>query len=1173
MFARALCLSLSLALGLWVAAPPVAAQDTDRDYLTGLLEDRLSGAGRQVVITGFQGALSSQASLSELTIADDQGIWLTLRDVVLDWNRAALLTGNVSVNELYAREIILARLPQAEAAAPQPEAAPFSLPELPVSIAIGRLAADRISLAPEVLGQPVEGRLEARLGLAGGEGTADLLLERQDQGPEGRIALKARYSNASQSLAINLDAVEGAGGLVVSALGIPGQPKAALTIAGTGPFTGFVADIALATDDAPRLTGRVVTQAAAGQTGFAANLSGDLAPLFLPDYAAFFGPRVGLVATGTAHADGRLDLTRAHLTAQALDLTGALALGPDGSPRRFALQGRIAQPDGAPVLLPLATDLPLRVQSADITLGYDRAQDEGWTAEARLAGLERDDLRLSLATLSGSGRIAPGQFGATLRLDAEGVQPTDAALARALGSVLSGDAIVVARKGAPGLAISRLTLSGEDYTATLGGAQIGPLADGLPLTGQLTARLGDLARFDALAGRPLQGAAEAKVSGRIETLSRGFDLAVQLDGQDLAIGQPQLDGLLRGATRLSAKLRRDETGLRVDEGRLVSNGLTASLDGTLASAASDLTATLALNDLAALGGGFGGSVEARARLTGPLGRAAITASATGQRLKTGNAELDRLLTGESRLAADLALEEGQIRISRASLVNPELTAEITGQADGTRQILDLSARLRNLGLLIPEFPGALTLAGSVVNEPGGATVNLAGQGPGGIDARLKGRIRDGQGDLAVTGRAQAALANAFITPRAVTGDLGFDLRLKGPLALSSLAGQITLSGGRLSDPSLAFGITNMTARADLAGGQARISATLPLTTAGKLAVAGTIGLAAPFPAALGIAVDGVTLRDPDLYETQAQGGLKLTGPLTGQPLLSGQITLVKTELRVPSTGFGGAAGLPDLRHVNEPAAVRATRARAGLLDTASAARSRGGDLALDLTISAPNQMFIRGRGLDAELAGEVQLAGTLSSLRPSGAFNLIRGRLDILGKRFDLDEALLQLEGDLVPFLRVVAFSESQDITASVQIEGPANDPKVSFTSMPELPEEEVLALLLFGRGLQNLSALQALQLANAVATLAGRGGEGVVARLRQGFGLDNLDVKTSAEGAAEVTAGKYLGQNLYSEVTVGQDGKTQIDLNLDLTDSITLRGSAGSDGNTGIGVFLEKDY
>ena len=473
----------------------------------------------------------------------------------------------------------------------------------------------------------------------------------------------------------------------------------------------------------------------------------------------------------------------------------------------------------------------------------------------------------------------------------------------------------------------------------------------------------------------------------------------------------------------------------------------------------------------------------------------------------------------------------------------------------------------------PNSPGALSLSGSVVNDADGAVVNVTGQGPGGIDASIKGRITSGQGDLTITGRAQAALANAFIAPRALSGDLGFDLRLNGPLAISSLAGQITLSNARLSDPSLAFGVTGMSARADLAGGQAKLTATLPLTTAGQLAVAGTIGLSAPYPSALGIALDGVTLRDPDLYEAQAQGALKLTGPLANQPLLSGQITLIKTELRVPSTGFGGAAGLPDLRHVNEPADVHATRARAGLLDSAATGRRGSGDLALDLTIAAANQLFIRGRGLDAELGGEVRIQGSLANPQPSGAFNLIRGRLDILGKRCALDEALLQLEGDLVPFLRVLASTESQDITANVLIEGRADDPKVSFTSFPELPEEEVLALLLFGQGLQNLSALQALQLANAVATLAGRGGEGVVSRLRQGFGLDNLDVKTSAEGAAELTAGKYLGQNLYSEVTVGQDGKTQIDLNFDLTDSITLRGSTGSGGNTGVGVFLEKDY
>ena len=118
-----------------------------------------------------------------------------------------------------------------------------------------------------------------------------------------------------------------------------------------------------------------------------------------------------------------------------------------------------------------------------------------------------------------------------------------------------------------------------------------------------------------------------------------------------------------------------------------------------------------------------------------------------------------------------------------------------------------------------------------------------------------------------------------------------------------------------------------------------------------------------------------------------------------------------------------------------------------------------------------------------------------------------------------------------------------------------------------------MLAQLLFGRGLQTLSPLQAAQLAGAVATLAGRGGEGIVGRLRKGFGLDDLDLTTDATGGASLRAGKYLSENLYTDIQINADGTSQINLNLDITDTLTGRGRLGSDGETGIGVYYEKDY
>lgn len=93
------------------------------------------------------------------------------------------------------------------------------------------------------------------------------------------------------------------------------------------------------------------------------------------------------------------------------------------------------------------------------------------------------------------------------------------------------------------------------------------------------------------------------------------------------------------------------------------------------------------------------------------------------------------------------------------------------------------------------------------------------------------------------------------------------------------------------------------------------------------------------------------------------------------------------------------------------------------------------------------------------------------------------------------------------------------------------------------------------------------------MATLAGRGGEGVIGRLRQGFGLDDLDVATDADGGTSVRAGKYISENVYTQVEVDQQGQSQINLNLDVTPSVKLRGSVGTEGDTSIGIFIERDY
>ena len=60
-----------------------------------------------------------------------------------------------------------------------------------------------------------------------------------------------------------------------------------------------------------------------------------------------------------------------------------------------------------------------------------------------------------------------------------------------------------------------------------------------------------------------------------------------------------------------------------------------------------------------------------------------------------------------------------------------------------------------------------------------------------------------------------------------------------------------------------------------------------------------------------------------------------------------------------------------------------------------------------MRINAPNQIFVRGRGLDVELGGEVRVQGTTTDIQPVGQFDLRRGRLLILGQRIEFDEGSL----------------------------------------------------------------------------------------------------------------------------------------------------------------------
>lgn len=1130
-----------------LAAAPLAAQDESEDssggLLVGFLEDTLSGENRNIRVTGLEGALSSRATIERLTVSDGEGAWLTIEDAVLDWNRLALIRGNFSVNALSAGLIRVERTPNPappDPELPAPEATPFQLPELPVSIEIGEIRADRIELGADLAGTEAALSLDGALTLA--EGTLDSRLQaaRLDR-PGDTLQMQAGFANETSQITLDMQLIESADGLLSAALQLPGRPTVQFAAQGAGPVSDFTADIRLATNGEERLAGQVVLAAqpqddpdTPAPIGFSADLGGDISPLMLPDYRPFFGPGMRLTARGLSGPDGRLRLDSLALRTQALSVTGALALAPGGGLDTANLRAAITPPEGsAAVILPIS--------GADTTLaGLDiiasKSAGTGWTLRGKIEGLNQPELSLKRAEFRAEGTLeqAPSlDLEGDISARITGLKLRDPAQAQAIGQDLSLSAHIE-KTGAEAFRISKLDVSGSDYSAA-GWVEIDGLDSGLKISGGLQAAAEDLSRFSGLAGREIGGAAQISAAGFAAPLAGTFDAAVALSAKDLSSGIKQLDGLIAGQTVLDLKAARGTDGIRIDRFALDGEQLSARASGRLDSRTGALSFEAGLADLAVL----------VPENPGPL---SISGDVTRQ---------DSMLSGTLRLQgphSSFAALEGQ--------------TDFGGNADFT-----FEAALDQIERFVPEIAGKLTAGGRASRRDGLWQVEAAAEGPAGIAADVSGTWDEAQAsaDMRARGRMRLDAANFFIRPNSVNGAAEFDIALKGKPGIDALSGTVSTSGTSVAVPAALMRIGDIGGAVRISGGQAQVDISARPADGGTLRVSGPVALTAPFEGTVQTTLSGVVLTDKLSYETILNGALTYSGPLAGDGQLSGRIDVGETNINVAAAGGSvSAAPIPPIRHVNESTAQRATRTRAGL--TGRESGGRGPVIGLDVLVSAPKRIFARGRGLNAELGGEIEVRGTTARLAPSGRISLIRGTFDILGRRLDLSDGQITLQGNLKPYLDFRSTTSTAEGTATLEVSGQIDAPEIKVTSDPSRPSEEALALLLFGDNIQDLSPLALARLAGSVATLSGRGGR-TEGKVREGLGADQVDIGADNSGAGLFGIGGYIVDDIYTDFNINTRGESELNINHDVTDSVTVKGTIDGQGETSLGVFFQRDY
>lgn len=441
---------------------------------------------------------------------------------------------------------------------------------------------------------------------------------------------------------------------------------------------------------------------------------------------------------------------------------------------------------------------------------------------------------------------------------------------------------------------------------------------------------------------------------------------------------------------------------------------------------------------------------------------------------------------------------------------------------------------------------------------------------GGLTARInRGRL---SADLGYEGPAQALWRLAAIETFDLTGPLSISARATGTLADPRITGDLSSDDLRLQSAISGTDIDNVTARGRFAGSRLELSRFTGATDGGgTVSGSGFIDLA-----------DMSGSRGPRIDIRAAADNARLLNA-------NGLDATITGPLRIVSDGVGGAiAGRVEVDRASWKLGVAAEDLRLPSIptreinrpDQAAAERSTGASAWRYLVDArARNRIAVDGLGLDSEWGADISLRGTVNDPRIGGEARLVRGDYRFAGTRFELTEGRIDFDvnEELDPRLNIQAEASANDTNVTIDITGNAQTPQIAFSSTPALPEEEILARLLFGGSVTSLSATDAVQLGAALAALQGGGGGlDPIGQLRRSIGLDQLRI-VSADPAlgrgTGVALGKNLGRRAYIELVTDGQGYSATQVEYRITSWLALLGSISTVGRDSVLAEISRDY
>jgi translocation and assembly module TamB len=444
---------------------------------------------------------------------------------------------------------------------------------------------------------------------------------------------------------------------------------------------------------------------------------------------------------------------------------------------------------------------------------------------------------------------------------------------------------------------------------------------------------------------------------------------------------------------------------------------------------------------------------------------------------------------------------------------------------------------------------------------------------------------DGEVNLKINGKTDMGLMNAFLEARGqhASGELDINATVTGTVAAPQITGTLDLKNGKINDYGRGVSLSDIAAQIIGNAGTLQIKSFTASAAPGTVSMSGSVGiLQKGVPVDLQILARNAQPLVSKLITSNLNADLTIKGTARGRLDVAGTMHLNRTLIGIPN-------GLP----LN--VAVLDVRRRG----TKKPVPEKPLVIGLNVAVQAPDEILVQGRGLDARMRGDLQIGGTTDSPLVSGGFDLERGTFSLATGRLNFTEGRVSFNGaglqnKIDPTLDFTAQTTIGDTTATMHITGLADAPVFDFSSSPAKPQDEIMALLLFGAPTQQLTPLQLAQVGAALASMSGVGGSNSLnplVKIQKSLGLDRLSIgagttnaQTGQDSGASIEAGRYVSKRVYIEAKQSTAGTSQLEADVDLTKHLRLQTRLGNgtavqgttpdnDPGTSIGLIYRFEY